>query len=188
MELTPQQKAARPLLYLGLASIAMAFAGLTSGYVVARSSLVAANNWQSIALPIWFYASTAAVLLSSGILIQAQKRVKAGERPMGLLTATFILGLGFALFQVLGWADLYAQQWYFTGPGSRPEASWLYVITWFHWLHVLAGILLLGLMLFRAQRNYYSGPKVLRFTLGAQFWHFLGFLWLYLLGFLLILR
>ena len=37
MELTPQQKAARPLLYLGLASIAMAFAGLTSGYVVALS-------------------------------------------------------------------------------------------------------------------------------------------------------
>jgi cytochrome c oxidase subunit 3 len=94
----------------------------------------------------------------------------------------------FAVFQVLGWADLIDQEIYFTGEGSKPEASWLYVITWFHWLHVLAGILVLSLMLVRTARGYYTGPKVLRFTLGSQFWHFLGFLWLYLLGFLLILR
>jgi len=188
MELTPQQKASRPLLYLGLASIGMAFAGLTSGYVVARSSLVAASNWQTIELPTWFFISTAAVVLSSILLHRAQKQISGGTKPTAAVAFTLLFGVLFAVFQVLGWADLIEQKIYFTGEGSKPEASWLYVITWFHWLHVLAGILVLGLMLLRTAKGYYIGPKVLRFTLGAQFWHFLGFLWLYLLGFLLILR
>jgi len=188
MELTPQQKASRPLLYLGLASIGMAFAGLTSGYVVARSSLVAANNWQTIELPNWFYFSTLSVLLSSVVLRNAQKKISAGTRPLVAVASVLVLGILFAIFQVMGWADLIDQKIYFTGEGSKPEASWLYVITWFHWLHVLAGILVLSLMLIRTSKGYYVGAKVLRVTLGAQFWHFLGFLWMYLLGFLLILR
>ena len=188
MELTPQQKAARPLLYLGLASIGMAFAGLTSGYVVARSSLMAASNWQTIALPSWFYLSTAAVVLSSVVLRMGQKQLQGGTQPTASVAITLVLGLLFAVFQVLGWSNLVDQNLYFTGAGSLPEASWLYVITAFHWLHVVAGILVLAFMLFRSARGHYVGPKALRFTLGAQFWHFLGFLWLYLLGFLLILR
>ena len=188
MERTPQQKASRPLLYIGLASIGMAFAGLTSGYVVTRSSLVAANNWQTILLPNWFYLSTIAVVLSSIIMRTAQKRVVGGAKPTAAVAAVLVLGVLFAVFQVLGWADLIEQKIYFTGEGSKPEASWLYVITWFHWLHVLSGIIVLLLMLVRSTSGYYVGANVLRFTLGAQFWHFLGFLWLYLLGFLLILR
>lgn len=188
MELTPQQKAARPLLYLGLASIAMSFAGLTSGYVVARSALVAKSEWQTILLPTWFYASTAMVALSSAVLFQAQRQLKSGTSPRNLMLLTLILGVLFAVFQVLGWTELTSQNIYFTGVGSRPEASWLYVITWFHWMHVLVGNLVLARMLWRTTKGYYTGPKVLRFTLGAQFWHFLGFLWFYLLGFLLILR
>jgi cytochrome c oxidase subunit 3 len=188
MEYTPQQKATRPLLYLGLASIGMAFAGLTSGYVVARSSLMAASNWQTIELPFWFYLSTAAVVLSSLLMYRAQAQLSSGARPVALVASVLGLGLAFAIFQVLGWAELINQRIYFTGEGSKPEASWLYVITWFHWLHVLAGILVVTLMLVRTVRGYYVGTTALRFTLGAQFWHFLGFLWLYLLGFLLILR
>lgn len=188
MELTPQQKAARPLLYLGLASIAMSFAGLTSGYVVARSSLLAKSQWQTIALPQWFLWSTLAVLLSSVLLVRAQRSLRRGQHPTQLLAAVFALGVGFALFQVLGWSSLTSQSIYFTGAGSRPEASWLYVITWFHWMHVLVGLLILAKMWWRSSTGYYVGPKTLRFTLGAQFWHFLGILWCYLLGFLLILR
>ncbi len=188
MELTPQQKAARPLLYLGLASIAMSFAGLTSGYVVARSALIAKSEWQTIALPAWFYASTFMVAFSSAVLYRAQRQLKAGTSPRREMLVVLVLGLLFALFQVLGWSELTNQNIYFTGQGSRPEASWLYVITWFHWMHVLVGNLILGRMLWRTSKGYYTGPKVLRFTLGAQFWHFLGFLWFYLLGFLLILR
>ncbi|MEY2752522.1 MAG: hypothetical protein RLZZ570_468 [Bacteroidota bacterium] len=188
MELTPQQKAARPLLYLGLASIAMSFAGLTSGYVVARSALVAKSEWQTIALPAWFFASTATVALSSALLYRAQRVLKSGAAPVREMGVVLLLGLLFAAFQVMGWSELTSQNIYFTGAGSRPEASWLYVITWFHWMHVLVGNIVLALMVVRTRKGYYVGAKQLRFTLGAQFWHFLGFLWFYLLGFLLILR
>jgi hypothetical protein len=42
METLAQQrrKASKPLLWIGIGSIIMAFAGLTSGYVVSRTTLV----------------------------------------------------------------------------------------------------------------------------------------------------
>ena len=188
MELTPQQKAARPLLYIGLASIAMSFAGLTSGYVVARSALSAKAQWQTIELPVWFYLSAGLIALSSIVLMRAQNQVKSGGDARLPMVLTLIMAVLFAVFQVFGWNALTDQNIFFTGPGSRPEASWLYIITWFHWIHILVGLIVLGRMVWRSARGYYVGAKILRFTLGAQFWHFLGFLWFYLLGFLIILR
>jgi cytochrome c oxidase subunit 3 len=46
METLAQQrrKASKPLLWIGIGSIIMAFAGLTSGYVVSRTTLVANNG------------------------------------------------------------------------------------------------------------------------------------------------
>jgi len=49
-----ENKTAKPLLWIGMASIGMAFAGLTSGYVVAKGSLEAKNLWQLIELPVAF--------------------------------------------------------------------------------------------------------------------------------------
>jgi hypothetical protein len=45
----------------------MAFAGLTSGYVVSRTTLVANEQWITFALPTAFMYSTIVMLLSSVI-------------------------------------------------------------------------------------------------------------------------
>ena len=69
-----REKTSKPLLWIGMASIGMAFAGLTSGYVVSKSSLVSRGAWQTIALPNEFLLSTIFIILSSLLLVSASKK------------------------------------------------------------------------------------------------------------------
>jgi len=67
METLEQQrrKASKPLLWIGIGSIIMAFAGMTSGYVVSRTTLVANEQWITFALPPAFMYSTIIIVISS---------------------------------------------------------------------------------------------------------------------------
>lgn len=185
-----ENKTAKPLLWIGMASIGMAFAGLTSGYVVAKGSLDAKNLWQLIELPNAFYYSTSAILLSSLLLMQGSKALREGmaKKATQYLLFTLALGLAFVVLQVAGWKHLTDGNVWFTGPNSTPAGSWLYVITWFHWMHALAGIIVLSITYYKAQKGAYTPDNHLGYTLGGQFWHFLGLLWIYLLLFLAFLR
>lgn len=173
-----------------MASIGMAFAGLTSGYVVAKGSLEAKNLWQLIELPVAFYYSTAAILLSSLLLFQGSAAWKANQpqKAKQYLLFTLLLGVAFVSLQVRGWQVLIDGNIWFTGPNSTPAGSWLYVITWFHWMHALAGIIVLSITYYKAQKGAYTPDNHLGYTLAGQFWHFLGLLWIYLLLFLAFLR
>ena len=185
-----ENKTAKPLLWIGMASIGMAFAGLTSGYVVAKGSLEAKNLWQFIELPSAFYYSTAAILLSSLLLIQGTAAWKNanGRRANQYMGLALIVGLAFMAFQVVGWRQLVDVNIWFTGENSTPAGSWLYVITWFHWMHALAGIIVLTVTFIKGLKGAYRVENHLGYSLATQFWHFLGILWIYLLLFLVFLR
>ena len=81
METLAQQrrKASKPLLWIGIGSIIMAFAGLTSGYVVSRTTLVANEQWITFALPTAFMYSTLVMLLSSAIFFGGASVITARE-------------------------------------------------------------------------------------------------------------
>ena len=185
-----ENKTAKPLLWIGMASIGMAFAGLTSGYVVAKGTLEANNIWQNIELPGAFYISTAAIILSSILLVRGQRAFSKGAPQSALrhLQGTGLLGLVFLGFQLAGWQQLMDANVWFTGPKSTPAGSWLYVITWFHWMHVVAGVIVLSITSWKAHQGRYTVESHLGYDVASQFWHFLGILWIYLLLFLAFLR
>ena len=56
-----KKKASKPLLWVGIISIIMVFAGLTSAYVVRSDT----GNWLLFELPNTFYLSTAVIIASS---------------------------------------------------------------------------------------------------------------------------
>src|ERR1044071_4215104 len=87
------------LMWLGIVSIVMLFAGLTSAYMVRQGE----GKWVKFDLPNLFMVSTAMIVLSSVTLQWALASVKKNNLPkMNLaLTLTAILGLGFVLFQYL---------------------------------------------------------------------------------------
>ena len=67
-----QQKASKPLLWVGILSIVMLFAGLTSAYVVRADN----GNWLIFNLPSAFYLSTAVIITSSITLFYALQMAK----------------------------------------------------------------------------------------------------------------
>lgn len=191
-ELLPHEKrkVRKPLLWIGMASIAMTFAGLTSGYVVSRSALLKESKWLEFALPVPFYIATVAIILSSVAMIWAKSAVAKGDQQklVSSLWAALLLGIVFLVFQVLGAKDLLDRGLYFTGVGSSTSVSWVYVIAALHWLHVVSGIIVLIVTLNQAGKGNYKPDDHQGLDLSAIYWHFLDALWIYLLLFLAFIR
>ena len=185
-----KKKVQKPLLWIGLASIVMVFAGLTSGYVVSRSALKVDNRWSEFPLPDAFLWATIAIALSSVTFIWAKSAIKKGDQKKAgqVLGLTILLGLAFAGLQLLGWQEMVDAGLYFTGEGSSTSVSWVYVITALHWLHFLSGLISLIYTYIRNSKGAYTAKEYQGLSVSGIYWHFLDGLWLYLYFFLLIIR
>ncbi len=170
-------------LWVGIGSIMMMFAGLTSAYIVKRNQA----NWVSFELPVAFWYSTAAIILSSLTVFMAARAFKerAMSRYRTLVTATLVLGVVFVFLQLLGFRQLWHTGVTLT---ANVSYSFLYVIVGIHAAHVIGGIIALIVMSLKAfsskVRNYSTVPVELIST----YWHFVDILWIYLLIFLLMIR
>ena len=136
------------MLWFGIVSLLMGFAGWTSAYIVSSSR----EDWiSSLELPNSFYISTAIIIASSFAYIHAKKSVKEGNQKMGTtwLVVTLILGLAFILFQFNGFSQMVAQGYYFTGPTSNVKLSYVFLIAVVHIVHVLAGLISLLVVLYK---------------------------------------
>ena len=182
-----QYKAKKMMLWVGMISMAMTFAGLTSAYVVSSSRA----DWLSqFKIPGSFTISTLFILLSSFSFYLAKKSLlsKNIKATKILILTTFMLALLFVYFQFMGFADIIAQGYYFTGAESSITTSFLYVLVLLHLAHLFAGIIVLLVVYFRLVRGSYSGSNTLGFELAHLFWHFLDILWIYLYLFVLLYR
>ncbi len=166
-------------LYAGLGSIVMMFAGLTSAYIVKKSQA----NWLDFELPKLFFIATVVILLSSFTMQMAVKKAKEGlQNPYrGFLSVTAILGVAFMVLQVQGFMALQANNIALTGPRSNSAASFLFVITILHLLHVLGGVIAIFGVRFKAKNNT---ENTLPVELLSTYWHFVDILWIYLFVFL----
>ncbi len=183
-----RRRAAKPMLWIGMASMAMAFIGLTSGYIVSRSALMARNIWMNFEIPSAFYTSTAIIILSSVLMVFVTRMAKKGHVSTLGIFGVLALGIVFTILQFVGWNELTDSGVYFTGSESNTSGSWFYVITWFHLLHIVAGIIVLLVTGIKASMGKYSKGDVLGIEMASIFWHFLDALWIYLFLFLSFIR
>lgn len=185
-----RKRAAKPLLWISIASMAMMFAGLTSGYIVSRSSLMQDNAWLVFDIPSVFYVSTAVMLLSSGAMFLAVRAAREGKKSnlLTMLFATLALGTVFGVLQFYGWGDLHASKIYFAGSDANTSGSWFYIITAFHLLHLLGGWIALVVTTVKAYMGKYTSEDYQGVEMAAIFWHFVDILWIYLFLFLAIIR
>ena len=168
-------------LWVAIGSIIMMFAGLTSAYIV-KSNQAA---WQDIKTPQVFWYSTAAILLSSITIQMALRSFK--QREMNsyrmLMGVTVLLGAAFVVLQIYGFNELWNTGIQFKGVAGAGQ--FLYVIFGLHGLHVIGGVVALFVMLIKAffgRTKVYGSTGIEVMTL---YWHFVDFLWIYLLVFFL---
>lgn len=195
--ITPQPRkffAQRFALWLSMCAMFMAFAGLTSAYIVRRAQ----PDWLEFNLPKAFIFSTIVIFTSSITMMLANHAYKNDmfHRFRMWLWLTFILGIAFFILQLQGWNQLEEMKVFWSGINSNPSASFLIVISGLHLAHIAGGLVFLAIALYRATFVFNDAAdsavkdiiptKGIRMDLLVPFWHFVDILWLYLFVFFLI--
>lgn len=169
-------------LWIACASITMMFMAWTSAYVVRQ----AAGNWLEFRLPNVFFISTVVLLISSVTIHYSYYSFKKENEKSykAFLVLSFLLGITFLILQYVGWMNLYDIGVALDG---NPAGSFVYVFSGFHGLHILGGLAaILVAMVHAFALKFKPTPKrKLRFELTLTIWHFLDFLWLYIITFII---
>ena len=166
------------VMWVAIGGIVMMFAGLTSAYIVKKNQ----SSWLQFDLPIQFYYSTAVIVLSSIAMFLSVRAIKAGKMGQykAMISVTAVLGITFLLMQYLGFKDLQARNITLVGARSNSAASFLFVITFLHMLHVLGGVIALTLYRVKANSKKTTESKVVAVEILSTYWHFVDLLWIYL--------
>ncbi|MCB0387485.1 MAG: cytochrome c oxidase subunit 3 [Winogradskyella sp.] len=176
-------RAKKMMLWFGIISLVMSFAGWTSAFVVSSSRPDWLHDFQ---LPNAFITSTIVIVLSSITFILAKRALKKNQRQQTtvLLFVTLILGIVFIVCQFQGFQQIIDLGYNFTGPTSNVTMSYIYLIAVVHILHVVVGLISLLVVIYNHFKQKYQPTKMLGIELSATFWHFVDLLWLYLFLFL----
>lgn len=180
-------RAKKMMLWFGIVSLIMSFAGWTSAFVVSSSR----PDWlKDFQLPNAFIYSTVVIVLSSGTLLLAKQALKKNNRQLTTiwLLATLVLGGVFIFNQFSGFQQIIDLGYNFTGPTSNVTMSYIYLIAIMHILHVVVGLICLLVVIYNHFKQKYNASKMLGFELASTFWHFIDLLWVYLFLFLYFIR
>jgi len=192
-EPTPEYPAIKPGMmgmYIFLASEVMFFGSLFAMYFYMVGSH---NTWPPAApsstpeyyvswWPIPFVNTI--VLLSSGVTCHFALEALSHDnrrRFFALMIATIVLGLGFEFGQLYEFINAFSRGLNLT---ANTFASAFFTMTGFHGAHVLGGLVLLTLILYRAARGQFSSRNHVGPAAVTLYWHFVDVVWIFLFGIL----
>lgn len=154
--------------FIGVASTLFALFG--AAYVMRMDG----SDWSSIALPWQLALSTALLLAGSAALQRASNAARAGLPARRALLAGGVATLTFLASQLWAWQALLAAQVTLTG---NPAASFFYLLTALHGLHVVGGLVAWGWAARSAWSTADGVDAPRRIALCARYWHFLLAVW-----------
>lgn len=157
---------------------------LFSLFVVAYGLRMDSPDWYRLALPWQVWLSTALLALGGVAMSRAAREAAAGNRGRTIrwLSGGGLAALAFIASQSWAWLALHAGA---VLPASHPSASFFYLLTGMHAVHVLGGVLVwAAVWQAAARRRRAPAPAVmsLRIRLLARYWHFMLAVWLVLLA------
>lgn len=175
-ELTPRRMA----LYILFGSMTMLFGAILIGFFFTRVQNAIWQTPEMAALPRGLWLSTALLIAVStafqGALNAARKNhLEALNRRLMLGTAAVI---AFLTAQVQNWMVIHKGE--LASPVRTLYPSTFYMLTGIHALHVVGGLIPLGIVIYRAWRREYSSSRNEGLSLCVQYWHYLGIVWLVL--------
>jgi cytochrome c oxidase subunit 3 len=179
------------ILTLVIAGITALFLGFTGAYLYNRIQ----QGVPPVRLPSLFFVNSLFILGTSLLLVRAQ-RAYALDNTQKFRSSVWIalfLTIGFLTMQIFAWQQLQAAN---TGLTSSTMASYMYLISGLHFLHLVGGIPFLAVFIYNMHLRmrdpvtvlmYFTDPDRKRtLHMLAIYWHFLDGLWLYLVAFFLI--
>jgi cytochrome c oxidase subunit III len=175
----PSSKRYAMAIAIGIVSIVMFFMAMASAFIYLRAN---SNTWVSPRLPWIIWANTVILLLSSGAMELARRRLAFGEvrKFRELWFAATALGILFLMGQLVAWRQFVLAGFYVS---TNQASSFFYIFTGLHGLHLLGGIIALLYVSFRK----FEKAKVSRSVAAevvSYYWHFMTGLWIFLLALL----
>jgi cytochrome c oxidase subunit 3 len=162
-----------------IVSIVMFFMAMASAYIYLRAS---SNRWVPLHLPWIVWVNTAVLLLSSGVMELARRRLAMADvrQFRKLWFVATALGVLFLFGQLAAWRQFVLEGFYVaTNQGS----SFFYIFTGLHGLHLLGGICALLYVAFRKFEKA-KVSRVVAAEVASYYWHFMDGLWIFLLALL----
>lgn len=164
-----------------LAVVGSLFALFVSAYFMRMHM----GDWRHLHPPRILWLNTAVLIASSVALHRAQRAagrgeiegVRSGLLAGGVSAAAFLMG------QLVAWRQLTAAGHLLA---TDPAASFFYLITGMHGLHIVGGLVALTRTTARAWRPVEVAELRLSVGLCATYWHFLLVVWLVLFNLLLL--
>jgi cytochrome c oxidase subunit 3 len=176
---SPSSRRYATAIILGILSIVMFFMAMASAFIFLRATT---SHWVPLHLPsiIWF--NTVILLLSSGAMELARRRLALADLRQfrRLWSVATTLGILFLLGQLAAWRQFVLAGFYVA---TNQASSFFYIFTGLHGLHLLGGICALLYVSFRQ----FEKAKVSRSVaaeVASHYWHFMDGLWLFLLALL----
>lgn len=129
-------------------------------------------------LPRGLWLSTLLIALTSLVIWQAQLAIKRNLLET-LKRWLYVAGALASLFLLTQTSN-----WFVMRPPSDQNSLYLatfFILTGVHALHVVGGYVPLGFVIYHAHRQHYTSSSHEGLTLCAQYWHYLGVVWLVLM-------
>ena len=177
------------ILWLGILGSVIIFLFLSFIYLYRKSD----PGWVNFSMPEVFWISTLVIILSSASLYLSGSYFKKEQfrAYRSMLGITLFLGIVFCVSQIVGWNQLYFKGVFINGSTS---GAFMYILSGFHLLHILGGIIVLLYAYTDAIRHAtyvesfvqsLNPVKKARLKLITLYWHFVDVLWVYLFLFFL---
>jgi cytochrome c oxidase subunit 3 len=149
-------------------------------FIVAYAMRMDSPDWSAIALPGQLWLSTL-LLLSASVLMHSSARAAARmnwRRSQDFLIGGGAFAIAFLASQLSAWNSLVSIHVVLAG---NPAASFFYVLTALHGLHLIGGLMAWGFTVRGLVRQSMErGRLQVRIALCARYWHFLLAIWVLL--------
>lgn len=164
-------------MWLFLGSEVMFFTAFFGAYIVVRSAAV-----DSVVMPLdkTLGALNTIVLITSSLTMAlAVVFGKRGDRKnTGFwLASTFLLACTFMVVKAMEYAHHFHEGVY---PSSDIFHAFYYLLTGFHGIHVLAGMIALGMLWKRNRRGDFDAHYNDPIEMTGLYWHFVDLVWIFL--------
>ena len=172
-----------PTAIIGLGVFLAVVSSLFMLFISAYLMRMQVADWAQMPTPKLLWFNTGVLILSSVALQYAQVAARRG-RMDGVgdgLVVGGLFALAFLIGQLFAWQQLNAAGYFLA---ANPANAFFYLLTGLHGLHLLGGLVALGLTADKWWRGFELGQVRLSVKLCAIYWHFLLLLWLVLFSLL----
>lgn len=167
------------MLVFGVLFVAYAFTRMQNVELFNASQLTLSRTSGAI--------NTLALITSSYFVVRAVAAIKLGKTALCVywLWGALLLGGVFIGIKIIEFYDKFS-----AGISMSTNNFYMFYLslTFFHFMHVLMGMIILASIIVKARHGAYSSEQYTGVETGASFWHMVDFLWIILFPLIYVMR